>query len=378
METKTGTQKRIWIVTAILAAVVIAAVVAGVAYSRSDAVRFRRQIDLGNKYLEELNYEQAIAEFTRALEIMPDDESALSALASAYIGWGSSLLESQDYEKAVDILEEGYNKLPENADIRESLVQTYLQYAEALLEKGDEEKAISVLTNGFSLLSDERLKKKLDEIQRSKEKTAPDVEEEPVEEDGISKEQSQRVYDELSSMRDYDVLGKRLCDWDYESMVAYVRDNAVESNLTGVGNPDREEWILENGISGEIMKTGDLVTVWDGNNNCYYQFQRDGWELGSIVCYEANEKFPVVHMNLDEFFGQFGLTLEELCQNGTDQGGTIYYYYHIDERKMWFISESTEYPGYYVVGAEDTKEKYGNIQFTVRENEIQTIMMQTF
>ena len=167
MEAKTVLPKRIWIVTAILAAVVIAAVVAGVAYSRSDAVRFRRQIDLGNKYLEELNYEQAIAEFTRALEIMPDDENALSALVSAYIDWGSSLLESQDYEKAIKVLTEAYGRFPENSEIYEKLVQEYLNWIDMCIELGNLEDALTIAEQAYELTDDEQFMSLYDEIQIS-------------------------------------------------------------------------------------------------------------------------------------------------------------------------------------------------------------------
>lgn len=49
---------------------------------------YQKQLDLGNKYLEEENYEQAIAAFKAAIEEDPDGEEAYSLLAGIYRNLG--------------------------------------------------------------------------------------------------------------------------------------------------------------------------------------------------------------------------------------------------------------------------------------------------
>ena len=56
--------------------------------SGSDGDIYQKQLDLGNKYLEEENYEQAIAAFKAAIEEDPENEEAYSLLARVYHNLG--------------------------------------------------------------------------------------------------------------------------------------------------------------------------------------------------------------------------------------------------------------------------------------------------
>ena len=60
-------------------------------------------LKLAEKYLLEQNYEQAIIEYSKVLEIEPMNVDAIIGLAEAYIGLG-------DTEKALEILRDGYEK----------------------------------------------------------------------------------------------------------------------------------------------------------------------------------------------------------------------------------------------------------------------------
>jgi len=304
-----------------------------IVYNNMSSTRLKRQLDLGNKYLADLDYEQAVAAFTKAVEIMPDSPEA-----------------------------------------KELLITTYLAWADDLLAKGEIDRALSVLEEGYAMISDDRFKNKLDELKKTKEE---EVTKEPEQEEtGITPEQSRAVYDALEAMRDYEVYGRPFRDWDYESMVDYVHENAIENMLTGVANPDHEGWLIENGVTGEIMLNYDLVTLFDGNNNCYYQFQRDGFELGNIVCYGPNANYPVIWMTIEEFFARFDLDLETVCQNGRESADQITYSYGVDSGRSWFVTEYILTPGSYMVGVWDQNETYEGIRFTVRENNIETIMME--
>ena len=101
--------KKIVIIIAAVVLVVIAVAVGLIAYNNSPSVRLRKQLDLGNKYLAELNYEQAIAEFNKALEIVPDDAEALESLINAYLDWADELEAADDLDKALEILQKGFD-----------------------------------------------------------------------------------------------------------------------------------------------------------------------------------------------------------------------------------------------------------------------------
>lgn len=58
-------------------------------------------LELGQKYLAELNYEEAVVAFTKAIQLDPKHAAAYSGLAEAYVGL-------DDYDQAIQTLERGY------------------------------------------------------------------------------------------------------------------------------------------------------------------------------------------------------------------------------------------------------------------------------
>lgn len=88
------------IIAAILMVLLATAVGVFVATGGVEKVKVVQQLNLGNRYLEDMNYEEAIVAFERAIEIEPKAEKAYLGLADAYIGLG-------DYESAVAALQNG-------------------------------------------------------------------------------------------------------------------------------------------------------------------------------------------------------------------------------------------------------------------------------
>lgn len=70
-------------------------------YKNSDAVRIRKALQLGQKYLSELDYEEAVVSFNEVIAIDPMSVDAYLGLAEAYEGLG-------DMEEAIITLESGY------------------------------------------------------------------------------------------------------------------------------------------------------------------------------------------------------------------------------------------------------------------------------
>ena len=86
------------------------------------------QLELGNKYLTEADYEQAIVAFNKIIELDPKQAIAYEKLADSYIGL-------DEKEKAIDILRQGVSSVAEAAGqalkeeavtLCEELLQTYL------------------------------------------------------------------------------------------------------------------------------------------------------------------------------------------------------------------------------------------------------------
>ncbi len=82
-------------------ALILIALIVGISIYDSPSNRISRQLDLGQRYLDEQNYEQAIVEFNKAIEINPMSVEAYLGLADAYIGMN-------DYETATEVLQKGY------------------------------------------------------------------------------------------------------------------------------------------------------------------------------------------------------------------------------------------------------------------------------
>lgn len=107
-------KKRIFIALGIMLAVLIVAVTAVfVLGGQSGKGKAGKLLDLGEKYLDELDYEQALACFNEALEIDPKNEQIYLKLAETYIAMGEP-------EKAVKVLEDGLEQT-ESEELRQAL-----------------------------------------------------------------------------------------------------------------------------------------------------------------------------------------------------------------------------------------------------------------
>lgn len=129
-------KKKIAIIAGIIALVVLSAgVIGAAAYNNMDSVKLKRQMDLGQRYLEELNYEQAIAAFQAVIEIDPMSTEAYLGMAEAYIGL-------EDTENAIAILRQGYEAAGQNEEIRQMLIDVCMQEAKNCTETEDYGKAL--------------------------------------------------------------------------------------------------------------------------------------------------------------------------------------------------------------------------------------------
>lgn len=140
-------KKRGMIVTIAAILVVFIAVMIGVGAYNTPENRIGRHLDLGNRYLEEQNYEQAIVEFDKAIAIDPMSVEAYLGKAQAYEGMG-------DINMALQILQEGYDETGDvkfldamqviNENIAQPVVSEQIE-DEIIIENAGEEEAYPVL-----------------------------------------------------------------------------------------------------------------------------------------------------------------------------------------------------------------------------------------
>ena len=89
-------------------------------------------IDLGEKYLVEMNYEMAVVQFQEVIEIDPKNPRGYIGLAKAYTGLGEN-------EKAISTLKDGLKAIPGDTELQMMLKEIQgLQESRTLQETGQE------------------------------------------------------------------------------------------------------------------------------------------------------------------------------------------------------------------------------------------------
>lgn len=114
------------------------------------------QLELGQKYLAEMNYEQAIVAFTKVIEIDPKNIEAYFSLSDIYVVM-------DDMENAVSILEQGYGEI-EDAKIEDKLVTLYISQADRL-RKDSPEEARDIIERGLTIVNSLRLREYLKDLE---------------------------------------------------------------------------------------------------------------------------------------------------------------------------------------------------------------------
>ena len=132
---KNGKKRRKLIGLLAAAAVLIAAAV-GIGIYNAPSNRMNRALDLGARYLEEQNYEQALVEFDKVIAIDPMNVDAYLGKAEAYEGMG-------DTEQLLAVLQTGYEQTGDS-QIKTELTDTYLEQASGYEQSADYESAVTV------------------------------------------------------------------------------------------------------------------------------------------------------------------------------------------------------------------------------------------
>ena len=107
-------------ITALLTAFMLILVI-GVSCSKSEqALTSAELLDFGEKYLLELNYEQALVQFLAVIEIEPMNPRGYIGAAEAYVGLGR-------VNEAIEVLRTGLHELTGNVEIRAMLDRLMLK-----------------------------------------------------------------------------------------------------------------------------------------------------------------------------------------------------------------------------------------------------------
>lgn len=114
--------------------VVLVVVIGASIYSNSAAVMEKKQLDLGQKYLDNLDYEKAIASFEAVIKIDPMNTEAYLGISEAYVGLNN-------LNKALEITKEGYEATG-NGELRNKIKEI-----EELIEQAKKDALGKLLDN---------------------------------------------------------------------------------------------------------------------------------------------------------------------------------------------------------------------------------------
>ncbi len=263
---KASNSQRIIIV--IIAALITLAIIGVIVFSNSSRHQIKKQLEMGQKYLSELDYEQAVTAFTEAYRIEPNEETE-KALVSAYLTWADSLLAENDSDKALSVLRDGY-------DICES---------QALSDKI----------------------KEIEDMKKTSEAVEKQDQEVQVAQEADSTEKFHAVYDAIIDATGYEILGTKFDEWSYDAFVSYIRANGTSTSTEMAST--NTDYVLAEG-TGSISEESALI--WYNSESTYYQMQGNWHRIIYHHGDEISALFPILGMRIEDFFAKYGITMDEV------------------------------------------------------------------
>ena len=281
-----------------LAIVILAIILIGIIIfvrSNSPERRLQEQLELGSRYLEELDYDRAIAAFEVAIEIDPRNAESYVGLVNAYAGLNNA-------EALVDVYSRAGENISENDinSLKESVTEIYIEWIDSALSDGD-----VPLAEQYILLLSRINPEKASEYNNSVD-LAVDKDDAPenaneINDDGAHIEKSVRsdgvvftyVYDEYGNMIRKDGTDGTWEIWQYDENNNLIRDERdygwfTEYEYDQWGNKvyeaTRDSWIKWTYDGTTLIdydfSYGDLIRYEDdGYNVVYYEYTITGDDL---------------------------------------------------------------------------------------------------
>ncbi len=124
-------RKRILIPVILVAAVVVVVIVILFAGGGSETRQYQNYMEAGQVYLNEGSYKEAVAEFTEAIEVAPNEVDPYVLMAEAYLGLSDTDGVEETYDAARTMIMSSYedsNELPEGAaELYDDAIDYYIE-----------------------------------------------------------------------------------------------------------------------------------------------------------------------------------------------------------------------------------------------------------
>ena len=107
----------------------------GQTQAEEDAAQYRIAMDRADTHLEAEEYQQAVEQYTAAIDLDPDADAA-------YVGRGNAYVDLADYEAAIESYDQALGLRPEDSEARRNRGLAYLGHGELRLAIEDFDTAI--------------------------------------------------------------------------------------------------------------------------------------------------------------------------------------------------------------------------------------------
>ena len=273
--------------------VIILAIIIGFIFTAQTSLsrsRIRKQLELGNRYLSELSYDEAIAAYEEALRIEPKTADAYIGLINSYVGLGDI--------KSVELVFSQAQDAGLSETELERVHTAFLNAINQLAAEGDN--PITDLEDNAGLSLEENLRRKY-------------------------KDNFMEICTAIMGTSDYTVLGSKLGDLTKDDIVAFIHSHGSFLYESGSSSHFEIEYGGEYGGSGSFSDNSASVYLLD-----------DGGARSALTV-EAYDEDNGIHRNVDVFVGPRGIeTLPELqsCALFAYRGEELFEEYGISEIAM--------------------------------------------
>ena len=263
--------------------------------------RTLRRVNLGNRYLSELKYEEAIAEYDLAIAIDPKN-------VDAYLGKAEAYVQMDDIDSAIETLAEGYDETDDDEiweewldlqmdlarkcleeedyeqavtefdnvlDIDDGYVEAYLWKAEAQENLGDTDAAIETLQDGYDRTGDARLQRAMEALgAQPQDADGTDAQAQESREQGEAEDQAQDT-DETDAQAQE--------SGEQEEAEDQQQDAVDEDEVIVWHDAEFERWTRETlGIPEGDIRRRDVQGITEMEIRGPYFDNTDGYEVQSI------------------------------------------------------------------------------------------------
>jgi len=336
MKTKTKTV----IIIASVVIIAIIAVIIGIVITTSEGKSDSPQklLDLGNHYLLELDYEQALVQFERVIEIDPKNPAGYIGAAKAYIGLGEK-------DKAIETLRKGLEATGDN-EIKKML--------EGLMGAGENDPSLTVTNIDTGGIGQDSVLSKV--LRYDINGGLLYYEEIESDSNGIkTKKTSYSANGSIRSVSEYDLNGDVIKSTEYYPDGKIRSQNEYEYEYDSNGNIVKETVLdsytieYEYDSSGNKIKETQYLSIgklnytkeYDSNGNMvkYTFYRSDGSELDyQVYEYDQNE-------NMVEYkdYNSNGFVLFHYAYEYHQNGNMAKYIDYFSYEDVFYIQHQNEY-----------------------------------